>query len=419
MTRSTYLLVNRSFLLAGMLGATSALAASWQDSEAGQAFSQRQETLRALGQNAGLSKSLSEGIFSSGGFEPADPCMQDRDGDGLADCVETATGRFINAQDTGTDPDNPDSDHDGLLDGEEVHGSETGLDLPAMGVNPLRRDLLIEYDWFESDHGCGPHSQRPSAAAMQRLATMFANAPLQNPDGSTGIHLVQDYGQGGLYTGGNRDDGYSAILPGALDGTFYAIKQANFNPARLGYFRYVLMPHQYAGGSSSSGYAEVVGDDAIVALQCSNVDDYVTRTVAHEVGHLLGLLHGGFESCNRKPNYNSLMNYRFQFTGVDMQCDALGDPDGDDFSVGTRLSLDEAALNEPQGVCGSQPVDWNTDGLFDENLAHDLGGCGSSLSKLHDFDDWSNLTFAGLVDRTGKLSSVQTEVDCGAPLPKH
>ena len=47
----------------------------------------------------------------------------DTDGDGLADMVETNTGDYVSPTDTGTDPADPDSDDDGLSDGDEVNGT--------------------------------------------------------------------------------------------------------------------------------------------------------------------------------------------------------------------------------------------------------------------------------------------------------
>ena len=44
----------------------------------------------------------------------------DTDGDGLPDDVETNTGSFLSITDTGTDPNNADSDGAGLSDGVEV-----------------------------------------------------------------------------------------------------------------------------------------------------------------------------------------------------------------------------------------------------------------------------------------------------------
>ncbi len=52
--------------------------------------------------------------------DPGTDC-NDWDGDGLSNAVETNTGTFVDANNTGTDPNNADSDGDGLTDGEEVN----------------------------------------------------------------------------------------------------------------------------------------------------------------------------------------------------------------------------------------------------------------------------------------------------------
>ena len=39
-------------------------------------------------------------------------------------------------------------------------------------------------------------------------------------------------------------------------------------------------------------------------------------TFMHELGHNLGLRHGGTDESNYKPNYLSVMNYAFQFYGL-------------------------------------------------------------------------------------------------------
>jgi hypothetical protein len=79
--------------------------------------------------------------------------------------------------------------------------------------------VLLEFDWLDYAGGsdCGPVSHRPSAGAIARVTAMFANAPVTNPDGSTGIHVVHDYGQGGATSGGNLVTGYSAVLPDTFD----------------------------------------------------------------------------------------------------------------------------------------------------------------------------------------------------------
>lgn len=372
-------------------------------------------------------KALSATIFKAD-FEPRDSaCDIDSDGDELPDCVETATGVFVDVGNTGTDPQNPDTDGDGLADGIEVVGTPDGVDLPAMGTNPLRRDLLIEYDWFEDAKDCAVHSHAPNANVRTRVKQMFAAANISNPDGSTGINVIQDAGQGGVFSQGNAIADHDANLPGAFDAEYVAIKRANFDSRREGLFRYVVLAHRYNTNSDSSGFAEVIGDDAIVSLYCASSDDNLARTIMHEVGHLLGLHHGGFETCNGKPNYNSLMNYRFQFRGTDAACGATSSSATETFSAGDRLVIDETSIDEMSGVCGDNAIDWNNNGALETGIAFDLNEehtatCSSALQVLQDYDDWANITFAGLADNTSaKVASAQTVTGCAgaAPNVKH
>ena len=68
-----------------------------------------------------------------------DPSNPDTDGDGLVDGVETDTGIFVNPDDTGTNPLNPDTDGDALRDGIETN---TGVyaSLSDTGTNPHLSD---------------------------------------------------------------------------------------------------------------------------------------------------------------------------------------------------------------------------------------------------------------------------------------
>ena len=101
----------------------------------------------------------------------------DTDNDRLNDCIESGSLVFIDAQSPGTRPDDPDTDGDGILDGDEVLGTTGNLDLPALGAHPLRKDIFIEYDWFDDSLECGAHSHRPTSAMVRRVTTSFANAP--------------------------------------------------------------------------------------------------------------------------------------------------------------------------------------------------------------------------------------------------
>ena len=62
----------------------------------------------------------------------------DSDGDGLDDSVETNTGTFVSASDTGTNPNVVDSDNDGFSDGAEV---SFGTDPNAITQSPFEQKL--------------------------------------------------------------------------------------------------------------------------------------------------------------------------------------------------------------------------------------------------------------------------------------
>jgi len=351
----------------------------------------------------------------------------DTDNDRLADWVETNTGVYVGLSNTGTDPNNPDTDGDGIMDGDEVLGTEDGLDLPGMGTSPLRKDLLLEYDWFDDnlDSGiCSAHSHRPTAGTIASASAAFSNSPVTNPDGTTGVNLISDYGQGGGFDGGNLVADADGVIDSGVNGTEFGVhKTANFASNRNGYFHYVLLPHRYNTSSGSSGQAELPGDDLIVSLQCYLSTSNVANTILHEVGHNLLLHHGGNEGCNYKPNYNSVMNYKYQFPGIDNNC--TPDPDGIlSYSIGDRIQLNENNLNEFNGTCGPGfPYDWNGNETIESSISLDVNSsgnssCGGTLTTLSDFDDWGNIDFGGLTDSDGAmLIPVQQEIITEQPVP--
>lgn len=352
----------------------------------------------------------------------------DSDGDRLDDCYETNTGVFVSPTDTGTDPFNADTDGDSIKDGDEVLGTLGGLDLPALGTNPLHKDILVEYDWFDDNAEpgtCSAHSHRPTTATLAMVTATFAAAPVANPDGTTGINFIHDRGQGGVFSGGNLiADADGVLASGVNSQEFVNYKNANFAPNRRGYFHYAILPHRYNTNSSSSGQAELPGNDMIVSLYCFNSDSNVAHTIVHELGHNLFLRHGGFEDCNYKPNYNSVMNYRYQFPGIDTDCT----PPGNgvlDYSIGDRISLDEHNLDESMGTCGAPAWDWNGNNVIESGVAFDINPedeseaslCGGTLTTLRDYDDWSHIWFGGLSNFDGSPVAPPEIIDCTNPPP--
>lgn len=374
---------------------------------------------------AGAAELGAQGIdfVDADGFENG--CNVDTDSDRLPDCFETANNIYINPTRTGTLPNNSDTDSDGLTDGDEVLGTTAGLNLPAMGARPLRKTVLIEYDWFDDAVGCAAHSHRVTPAIATQTAAAFAAMPVANPDGSSGIDFIQDYGQGGLYTGGNLIADADGDIAVGVNGTeFGAYKAANFAANRFRYFHYSILPHTYALGTSS-GQAELPGDDLIVSLYCANSTANVRNTIVHEIGHNFNLRHGGNVNCNYKPNYNSVMNYRYQFPGGDTNCTVPGDG-LTGYSVGTRPNLDENVLNESAGICGlpaGVPVDWNSNGILESAVTFDINSgdtaqaanCGGTLTLLGDFNDYANLNLAHIRSTPDAAFEV---VDCRNPAPQ-
>lgn len=128
-------------------------------------------------------------------------------------------------------------------------------------------------------------------------------------------------------------------------------------------------------------------------------------SIVHELGHNLGLDHGGNEGCNYKPNYNSIMNYRYALLGVDANCDTSGAGEYTvNYSYGVNRSLDENNINEYLGVCIDKivPVDLNENGVYDISISSDVNRsdhfqeytCGGVLTQLHDYNDWENLNLS-------------------------
>jgi hypothetical protein len=108
-----------------------------------------------------------------------DPTDDDTDGDGLLDGVESNTGNWVGASDTGTNPVNPDTDTDGLGDGVETN-TNIYVDAGNTGTNPhdINSDNDNATDWYE----VAASYTDPNVAGDKPNVPY----PLPDPDGSTG-----------------------------------------------------------------------------------------------------------------------------------------------------------------------------------------------------------------------------------------
>jgi hypothetical protein len=100
----------------------------------------------------------------------------DSDADGLRDGVETSTGTYTSATNTGTNPLVADTDNDGLKDGAETN-TGTFVDASNAGTHPLKADTDEDGfdDGVEATAGFNPttNSSSPESSTTIRTAVEF------------------------------------------------------------------------------------------------------------------------------------------------------------------------------------------------------------------------------------------------------
>jgi hypothetical protein len=332
-----------------------------------------------------------------------------------------------------------DTDGDGLLDDWEENGipyakadgSTARYMLP--GADPLRKDIYIEVDVGASGI---PQASRDAVVAA------FAASPVSNPDGSSGItlHIVMDESQvvppnptvafGGFPldfeqiraerfgTQSERADPEAAALLDAKHTAFrYCYAYAGLT--------FTGNARPIAGRGLINGPAFLINLGSGVFNDGRHDDQDIAATFMHELGHLLGLRHGGSDNTLGKPNYPSIMNYTMthplpwnqRFWRLDYSREELG-------------TLDEAAIDESAGIDSSlyrrtflpygvgpdtarsfrlvklagRPTDFNGDGVRGGVVAADLNFVGTNAGvpvlnlaspneSLPGFNDWQNLIY--------------------------
>lgn len=285
----------------------------------------------------------------------------------------------------------PDSDGDGYPDAWETDGIDVDndgvVDLELPDADALHKDIYVEID-FMTDHD-------PTPAALADAVAAFAAAPVSNPNGTDGIDLHLEVDEEVAHV----DD---------LDtwSEFDAIKASSFgSPAQRAdaetmaakrlVYRYALYVHD-RDGCCSSGRAKG-GGNFVISLGTWGPGPHGvgTRmeqagTFVHELGHTLGLGHGGVSGGNYKPNYLSVMSYTFQTGWIPNTAAPMGARL--DYSRQELPPLDEQSLDEAEGIglglvldpfdftawstgagLASSPLDWNDNGDPTENgVAIDL-----------------------------------------------
>lgn len=376
-----------------------------------------------------------------------------------------------------------DSDGDGIPDFWETNGVDVNhdgiVDL-TLNTNPQHKDLFVEVDAMKS--------YNPKPGVLNAVVSAFAAAPnslVHNPDGQVGVTLhaildetnVADQDFPGAFvefdqikqnTNPNIAGGFGTVAERASSNA------ANMLAAKRLVFRYAIWANHYGDSSNtSSGVSEIGGNDFMVTLGTwvdHGTFNEQAGTFMHELGHTLGLHHGGAggaDDINNKPNYYSIMNYTWQVPHYSSTSSPAAEQAYTaswnlDYSRENLGTLNESHLNEGNGIGGDPnvttmigprlvspignvkarfvpeggAVDFNGDGdTSDSDVNVDISFVGDSNNDgtitsadgspgqtLNGHDDWSNLQYgfrfsdgfadgvhpAGIVENNETLQEVQS-----------
>lgn len=351
-----------------------------------------------------------------------------------------------------------DQDLDGLRDSWEAFGidanSDGVTDLMLPNANFRRKNLYVEIDAMSGRAPNVASGSQPTGTSLDGVVAAFANSPVGNPDGSTGVDLellidetnvpLASWGPfpwpsfDAIKNGVGLSPGFFGTV--AERGTLPTLNPnwPNIRAARMLSYRYCIFADQYcvtaangAQACSTSGRAELPGNDFFVTLGgcdwsgCWNPAGGTSQQQAgvfmHELGHTLNLQHGGSDSINYKPNYYSVMNYTWTlpnfvstpgpgsyaaFWPLDFsravwpvlnEAGGLLENTGINAPVNIRVPVGpmnpRAALRWTQGA-----IDFDYTGQLTPNATADVNfvaaGSQSPGETLTGHDDWSSLQLA-------------------------
>jgi hypothetical protein len=313
-----------------------------------------------------------------------------------------------------------DADSDGIPDAWESQGFE--IQYPdgskeTLRSSPRHKDIYVFVAWMED----ATHTHKPDPEAVNTVMSSFANSLVPNLDGSNGISLHILYAhqpvpeQAMLGTFDNQGN-YNWQQFDAIKASVFPHLTGTDGPNLAQVMHFCLFAHNYTPDESSGLTKSIPGRDFIVSLggftNQVGTPAMQAGTFMHELGHALGLHHGGNDDTNYKPNYLSIMNYFFQLGGVQENGDSV-------YTYSTfQLNADEHHLSDVHALtsdvgragygtnfyCPSTgsfgtilsiygPVDWKCDNVANTEVQADVNA-DHQLTELPGRNDWATLQLA-------------------------
>ncbi len=222
-------------------------------------------------------------------------------------------------------------------------------DLVSTGSQVNHKDIFVEIDYMKN--------HKPSDDALQDVIRAFASAPVSNPDGLPGINLhifVDEQISNSSWKDNHQYSIKSSDVlgiaftngdytPGQYRTNFFGTSKERADDWALTkslFFKYAVFAHVQDNKPGTGGTAHISGSNLLVTMggarsckntgfHCEGTRTEQRNTFMHELGHTLGLTHGGGLECptdtrydtdedckkktlNYKPNYLSVMNYAYK-----------------------------------------------------------------------------------------------------------
>lgn len=254
----------------------------------------------------------------------------DGDGDGITDVAERE--RY------GTDPADADTDGDGYPDGMEVACDGT---LPD--ADPLHQDVYVEVD--------ATRGAALDPSAVEHLRSAFADAPVANADGESGIAVHVRRSDVGLPVNGSVDSG-------SRSGDHNDVRDYRsryFDSREAGYYYVVVTPEAAFRGDD---YYAGAGVDGAAVVEPFDSPRVTGSLLMHELGHAFGLgpeLSGIDEERFDRQEYRSVMNYNAIYE-VSTYSDGTDDVGRDEWSFVAHERHRPPVECEGDGTCAAACV---------------------------------------------------------------